>query len=93
MAGPVSRQPGFESLTRTPGGRLIAVSSNAGGARVTTSRAAARPPDRFERRRDLKPGRQWRYTISPTPKVDGFPNICSDGENGLVELLQSPRPR
>jgi len=32
-------------------------------------------------------GRQWRYTISPTPRVPGFPQPCSDGENGLVELL------
>ena len=35
----------------------------------------------------FKPGRQWRYMISPTPQVDQFDDICNDGENGLVELL------
>ena len=33
------------------------------------------------------PGRQWRYLISPTPTVPGYSEACSDGENGLVELL------
>ncbi|HUP38967.1 MAG TPA: esterase-like activity of phytase family protein, partial [Vicinamibacterales bacterium] len=35
----------------------------------------------------FRPARQWRYPISPTPRVEGFDEICSDGENGLVELL------
>lgn len=81
---------GFESLTRTPRGRLIA------GLEQPLADQPITTPERGGEGRLIefepsgttwKPGRQWRYTISPTPRVDGFPNICSDGENGLVELL------
>lgn len=81
---------GFESLTRTPNGRVIA---------GLEQPLADRPLTSFERGGEgrliefepsgsiLRPGRQWRYDLSPTPVIDGFPNVCSDGENGLVELL------
>lgn len=81
---------GFESLTRTPGGRLIAGLEQplAEHAVTTSARGGEGRLIEFEPSgATWKPGRQWRYTISPTPKVDGFPNICSGGENGLVELL------
>jgi hypothetical protein len=31
--------------------------------------------------------RQWLYRIEPTGSIPGFETICSDGENGLTELL------
>jgi len=81
---------GFESLTRTPGGRLIAgleqplldqpvtSTEHGGNGRLIE----------FEPRGGTwLPGKQWSYLISPTPAAPGFPNACSDGENGLVELL------
>lgn len=81
---------GFEGLTLTPGGRVIAgleqpllnepVTSTTRGGH---GRLIEFMPDG----RGWKAGRQWRYTISPTPMVPGFPQACSDGENGLVELL------
>lgn len=81
---------GFESLTRTPRGRLVAGLEQplAEHAVTTSMRGGEGRLIEFEPSgATWKPGRQWRYTISPTPKVDGFPNVCSDGENGLVELL------
>jgi hypothetical protein len=81
---------GFESLARMPSGRLIA------GLEQPLSN---RPVTSFERGGEgrlvefepagtgYRPGRQWRYDISPIDRVDGFPNVCSDGENGLVDLL------
>lgn len=81
---------GFESLTRTPDGRVIAgleqplleypVTSPAQGGE---GRLIEFAPDG----RGWRPGRQWRYPIAPTPTVPGFPQACSNGENGLVELL------
>ncbi len=81
---------GFESLTRTPGGRLIAgleqplldqpiTSTNHGG----NGRLIEFEPHG----KTWRPGRQWSYAISPTLTVPGFPEPCSGGENGLVELL------
>jgi hypothetical protein len=81
---------GFESLARTPNGRVIA---------GLEQPLADRPLTTFERGGEgrliefepsgstFRPGRQWRYELSPTPKVDGFTQVCSDGENGLVDLL------
>ena len=98
---------GFESLTRTPDGRVIAgleqplkeddeptSFERPGRGRLiefVQEGGALRlggpegPPRSGQGR--WRPGRQWRYMISPTPRLDGFPQICSDGENGLVDLL------
>jgi hypothetical protein len=35
----------------------------------------------------FRAGKQWRYMISPTPRVEGYDEICTDGENGLSDLL------
>jgi hypothetical protein len=81
---------GFEALAITPGGRLIAGLEQAliQDGLVTFDRGAPGRLIEFEPSgSSFKPARQWRYMISPTPYVDGFSDTCSDGENGLVELL------
>lgn len=81
---------GFESLTRTPGGRVIAGLEQPPIDRPATSferggegRLIAFEPSGAT----FRPGRQWRYELAPTPRSERFPTVCSDGENGLVELL------
>jgi hypothetical protein len=81
---------GFESLTRTPAGRVITGLEQPTFDKPVTStdRAGDGLLLEFEQRgQQWVPGRQWQYAISPTPTVPGFPTPCSDGENGLVELL------
>jgi hypothetical protein len=82
---------GFESLARTPGGRVIAGLEQPlkeDGEPTSFERPGrGRLIEFTEQGARWRPGRQWRYMISPTPRVDGFPQICSDGENGLVDLL------
>ena len=81
---------GFEGLALTPGGKLIAGMEQPllqDGA-VTFQRGGTGRLVEFEPSGDtFRPARQWRYQISPTPEVENFEEICSDGENGLVELL------
>jgi len=81
---------GFEGLAITPGGRLIA------GLEQPLIQEGLTSFDRIGTGRlveflksgsTFKPGHQWRYIISPTPRVENFDEVCSDGENGLVELL------
>lgn len=81
---------GFESLAVTPRGRLIAGLEQPliEDGRVTFERGApGRLVEFVPSGASFKPGRQWRYMISPTPYLENFEEICSDGENGLVELL------
>ncbi|HYB96382.1 MAG TPA: esterase-like activity of phytase family protein [Vicinamibacterales bacterium] len=81
---------GFESLAVTPRQHLIAGLEQPllQDGNVTFDRGAAGRLVEFE---PARPGyryaRQWRYMISPTPRIEGFDDICNDGENGLVELL------
>jgi len=81
---------GFEGLAVTPSGRLIAGLEQPlfqDGA-VTFDRGALGWLIEFEPRGGtFRPARKWRYAISPTPRVENFDEICSAGENGLVELL------
>jgi hypothetical protein len=81
---------GFEGLAITPGGRLIAGLEQPlfQDGEVTFDRGAAGRLVEFEPSGStFRPARQWRYMISPTPYVESFETLCSDGENGLVELL------
>lgn len=82
---------GIESLTRTPGGRVIAGLEQPlkdDGDATSFERPGTGRLIEFEPAgRRWQPGRQWRYMISPTPRVEGYPQVCSDGENGLVDLL------
>jgi hypothetical protein len=81
---------GFEGLAVTPRGRLIAGLEQPliqDGA-VTFERGAWSRLVEFEPSgATFRPGRQWRYMLSPTPRVENFEETCADGENGLVELL------
>ena len=82
---------GFESLTRTPEGHLI--------AGLEQPLIEDGPPTSFEHGaqgllvelvphgQEWSAGREWRYPLDPTPHVDGFEAICTGGQNGLVELL------
>jgi len=81
---------GFESLAITPSGRIIAGLEQPliQDGTVTLDRGAPGRLIEFERTGSTyTPGRQWRYMISPTPYIEQFEQTCSDGENGLVELL------
>ena len=81
---------GIESLAITPSGRAIAGLEQPllqDGA-VTFERGA---PGRLIEFRPsgatFRAGKQWRYLISPTPKIEGYGEVCDDGENGLSDLL------
>ena len=81
---------GFEGLTRTPGGRLIAGLEQPTVDQPVTSTTRGGDSRLIEFTSVAgvwTAGRQWRYTLAPTPTVTGYPQACSDGENGLVELL------
>ena len=81
---------GFESLAITPRGRLIAGLEQPliqDGITSFDRPGSGRLVEFVPSGATFKPGRQWRYMISPTPRVEGFDEVCNDGENGLVELL------
>ena len=81
---------GFESLAITPSGRIITGLEQplVQDGSVTFDRPGVGRLIEFERSGSTyKPGRQWRYMISPTPRIENFDLMCEDGENGLVELL------
>jgi len=81
---------GFEGLAVTPSGRLIAGLEQPllPEAKVTFDRGGQGWLVEFEPARStFRAARRWRYQISPTPRVENFDDVCTDGENGLVELL------
>lgn len=81
---------GFEGLAITPSGHLIAGLEQPllQDTIVTFDRGGnGRLIEFVPSGSTFKPGRQWRYMISPTPRIENFDEICSAGENGLVELL------
>jgi hypothetical protein len=81
---------GFEGLAVTPRGRVIAGLEQPliqDGLTSFDQPGNGRLIEFVPSKSTFKPGRQWRYMISPTPRVEGFDETCSDGENGLVDLL------
>ena len=81
---------GFEGLTVTPRGHLIAGMEQPliQDGLVTFDRGGQAWLVEFEPSGStFRPARKWRYQISPTPYVENFDDVCNDGENGLVELL------
>lgn len=96
--GGVRENQGFESLTRTPDGRLIAGLEQPlrrdlpaplrnghpfGGGGGGPSRLVELIP----RDGAWTARREWAYRLDPTTTRAGFEAICDDGENGLTELL------
>jgi len=95
--GGVRDNQGFEGLTRTPDGRLIAGLEQPLHADLTAPLRNGRPfgggqggPGRLvELVPDgsaWTPRREWVYRLDPTAVRPGE-RICDDGENGLTELL------
>ena len=81
---------GFEGLAVTPRGRLIAGLEQPliqDGLTTYDRPAPGRLIEFVPSGSTFKSGKQWRYMISPTPRVEGFESTCNDGENGLTELL------
>jgi hypothetical protein len=81
---------GIESLAVTPSGRVIAGLEQPlfqDGAVTFERGAAGRLIEFTPSRGTFRSGKQWRYMISPTPRVEGYDEICGDGENGLSDLL------
>ena len=81
---------GIESLAVTPSGRVIAGIEQPllQDGSVTFERGApGRLIEFTPSGSTFRAGKQWRYMISPTPRVEGYEEICSDGENGLSDLL------
>ncbi len=81
---------GFESVTATPDGRLIA------GLEQPLIQDGEVSFDRAGRGRlvefvpaggTFRPGREWTYMLAATPRVGGLGEVCADGQNGLVELV------
>jgi hypothetical protein len=95
--GGVRENQGFEGLTRTPDGRLIAGLEQPlyGDMPVPLRNGRAYGGGRGGPGRLVEltgePGqwvtrREWVYPLDPTPRRAGE-EICDDGENGLTELL------
>lgn len=86
----VKDNEGFEGLAVTPSGHLIAGLEQPlmQDGEVTFDRPGVGRLVEFEPSgATFKPARQWRYIISPTPRVENFEEVCPNGRNGLVELL------
>jgi hypothetical protein len=83
---------GFESLTRTPDGRLITATEQAlAQDGPVTSPAAGGVVRIVEFVRDAgghwTPGREWPYRLEPTPSIPGYDRVCEDGQNGVSDML------
>jgi hypothetical protein len=96
-AGGVRSNQGFESLTRTPDGRLIAGLEQPLHADLSVTPRNGRPygggqggPSRLielvKAGGGWQPRREWIYPLDPTVTRAGEA-ICNDGESGLTDLL------
>lgn len=83
---------GFESLTRTPDGRLLAaneqplaqdgpLSDTQAGGLVRITEFVRGAGGRWT------PGREWPYRLEPTPVVAGYGRPCEDGQNGVSSFV------
>ncbi len=95
--GGVRDNQGFESLTRTPDGRLIAGLEQPLHADMAAPMRDGHPfggghggPGRLvellPQDGEWRPAREWVYPLDATA-VRPHERICDDGENGLTELL------
>jgi hypothetical protein len=94
----VRSNQGFESLTRTPDGRLIAGLERPLYTDLPAPLRNGRPfsggrggrgrlVEAVHTGQGWEARREWVYPIDPTRPRDPFTIICNDGENGLTELL------
>lgn len=83
---------GFESLTRTPDGRLLVaneqplaqdgpLSDTRAGGVVRIAEFVRGTGGRWT------PGREWPYRLEPTPVVAGYDRPCEDGQNGVSSFV------
>ena len=83
---------GFESLTRTPDGRLLAaneqplaqdgpLSDTRAGGVVRIAEFVRGAGGRWT------PGREWPYRLEATPVVAGYDRPCEDGQNGVSSFV------
>lgn len=83
---------GFESLTRTPDGRLLAANEQPlaqDGPLTDTGAGGVVRIAEFVRGADGRwaPGREWPYRLEPTPVVAGYDRPCEDGQNGVSSFV------
>lgn len=83
---------GFESLTRTPDGRLLAANEQPlaqDGPLTDTHAGGVVRIAEFVRGADGRwaPGREWPYRLEPTPVVAGYDRPCEDGQNGVSSFV------
>jgi hypothetical protein len=81
---------GIESVTRLPDGRLIAGLEQPliqDGEVTFDHGAPGRLIEFVPSGATFRAGREWTYQLSPTPRIKDFAALCSDGENGLVDLV------
>lgn len=82
---------GFEGLTRTPDGRLVAAIEQPlaqdGPISTTSEGGLVRFAEFVERDGAWSPGREWTYRLEPTHLQPGYAKTCEDGANGLSSIL------
>lgn len=82
---------GFEGLTRTPDGRLVAALEQPlaqdGPISSTSEGGLVRFAEFVEREGGWSPGREWTYRLDPTRLQAGYAKTCEDGANGLSSIL------
>lgn len=82
---------GFEGLTRTPDGRLVAAIEQPlaqdGPISTTSEGGLVRFAEFTDRDGAWSPGREWTYRLDPTRLQAGYTKLCEDGANGLSSIL------
>lgn len=83
---------GFESLTRTPDGRLLAANEQPlaqDGALTSATRGGVVRIVEFARQATggWAPGREWPYRLEATSTMAGYDRVCEDGQNGLSAFV------
>lgn len=82
---------GFEGLTRTPDGRLVAALEQPlaqdGPISTTSEGGLVRVAEFVDRAGTWTPGREWTYRLEPTRLQAGYARTCEDGANGLSSIL------
>lgn len=82
---------GFEGLTRTPDGRLVAAIEQPlaqdGPISTTSEGGLVRFAEFTDRDGAWTPGREWTYRLDATRLQAGYATLCEDGANGLSSIL------